>query len=82
MDKILSVKQYPKTHHDHPAIDIIVTHELDADFMEVAGAYSDYIKTNTDLQVYPQVEVRFMFGDPDYGSTYSIFTHYLKVDKG
>lgn len=79
MSKIISIKEHKSELYGRPAIDIIITHELDATLGEVSQAHDEFFYAS-DLRIVAQAEVRYMFGDPDYGTTYSIFTHYSIPD--
>jgi hypothetical protein len=81
MSKIISITQYETELHGKPAIDIVITHELDATLGEVSVAHDEYFNAS-DLRIVAQANVRYLAGDPDYGTTYSVFTHYSIRDKG
>lgn len=74
MSKIHRVSQWVNS----TSVDIIVTHDLDATLNEATAAYETYL-AESDLSVYRPVEVRYLSGDADYGSTYSVFTHRLRA---
>lgn len=53
---------------------VYVTHELEATLTEVAAVYENYIAASDYAdKVYKQVAVRYCAGDPDYGTTYTVF---------
>ena len=54
--------------------DIIVSHSLTATLSEVVAAYEAYL-AQADLDLAPEATVLFMFGDADYGTTKTLFTH-------
>lgn len=56
------------------ATDIIVSHSLTATLSEVVAAYEAYL-AQANLNLEPEAEVRYMFGDTDYGTTKTLFTH-------